>query len=76
MQRYDFEQKLDSMLPELMERIRQEARRLYSSGSIDIEKYGDDYQLPKICLYVALNNEADHYIYLDNKREIANLKHF
>ena len=73
-----FEEKLDSMLPNLMQRIKEEAIRLFASGALDTEAHDDDYVLPKICLTVAIDNMADEYRPLAPlyRKEMANLRKF
>jgi hypothetical protein len=73
-----FEQRVDSMLPELLQRIREETIRLFSSGALDIEAHDNDYVLPKICLTVAIENQVHQYMPLhpDHKKEVANLRKF
>jgi hypothetical protein len=73
-----FKEKVDSMLPELMEAIRKECDRLYSCGGVNTDAFDDDYQLPKICLTVALENQIQQYRPLNRigKKVVANLRHF
>ena len=73
-----FEEKVDSMLPDLTQDIREEATRLFSSGALDTEAYDDDYILPKICLTVAIENQVYRRMpfHPDHKKEVANLRHF
>lgn len=56
-----FKDKVDSMLPDLMKAIQAEALRLFASGAIDTAEFGDDFALPKICLTVAIENQAHQY---------------
>jgi len=73
-----FKQKVDSMLPELMEQIRKEVVRLYECGGVDTDSFSDDYALPKICLTVAIENQVHQYMPLDSgyKSEVTNLRKF
>jgi len=59
--------------------LEKESMRLFESGGIDPNKFDNDMLLPKIILYVALQNEAEQYRPLSStyySRTIANLKHF
>lgn len=78
MERCYFKQKVDSMLPDLMEAIRKEVMRLYECGGVDTSSYEDDYILPKICLTAAIEKQVHQYMPLsrDYKKEVANLRHF
>lgn len=73
-----FRERVDSMLPDLQEAIRKEAMRLFDSGGIDTSAYEGDFQLPKICLTVALENQTHQYMPLTSsgKKAVANLRHF
>ena len=73
-----FQTKVDSMLPELMEAIRREATRLFESGAVDKESHEDDFFLPKVVLTVAIENQVHQYMPLspDGKAEVKNLRHF
>lgn len=74
----EFRTRVDSMLPELMEAIRRETARLFESGAVDKGGYEDDFMLPKICLTVAIENQAHQYMPLspEGKAEVKNLRHF
>jgi len=76
--RVQFEEKVDSMLPELMQRIREEATRLFASGALDTEAHDNDFMLPKVCLAVAIENQVHQYMPLssEGKADIKNLKYF
>lgn len=73
-----FIDKINSMMPDLIEGIRNDAVRLFESGAIDTEKYTNDYLLPKIILTVAIENQIVQYYPLssEGKKEVKNLKHF
>lgn len=78
MDKADFKEKVDSMLPELMEAIRKECDRLYSCGAINPESWDNDFQLSKIILTVAIENQVKQYVPLNRngKRTVANIRHF
>ncbi len=79
MEKAYFKEKIDSMIPDLIEGIRKECNRLYDSGAIDTSSYENDYVLPKIILTVAIENNARQYTPPDDKkygREMANIRHF
>ena len=73
-----YKEKIDSMMPDLIEGIRKECDRLIQTGAVDVEQYGNDYALPKICLTVAIENQIRQYRPLDKNhlKEVANLRHF
>lgn len=73
-----FTEKVDSMLPSLMEAIRKECDRLYRCGGVDPASYGEDFALPKLILYVALENLGAQYKprFTGYRRDAENLKHF
>lgn len=58
--------------------LKKETERLYNSGGIDPELYGNDYTLPRVCLYVALKNVADQYRPVSDNvlKDAKNLEHF
>jgi hypothetical protein len=73
-----FKEKIDAMMPDLIEGIRKECISLYESGGIDVKQFGNDYQLPKLILTVALENQSTQYTPLSPtyKKDLKNLKHF
>ncbi len=58
--------------------LKKETERLCNCGGIDPELYGDDYTLPKVCLYVALKNTANQYRPVSDSvlKDAKNLEHF
>lgn len=73
-----FREKVGSMLPDLTEAIKKECDKLYDCGGVDTDHYGDDFELPKIALTVAIGNQARQYSPLTRrgKAEVSNLRHF
>lgn len=73
-----FKEKVDAMMPDLIEGIRKECNRLYDSGAVDTGSYENNYALPKIILSVAIENQIRQYLPLDSKwkKEARNLRHF
>jgi hypothetical protein len=78
MDKMNFKEKVDAMMPDLIEGIRKECERLFNSSGIDTTKYEDDYRLPKIILTVALENQIRQYSPLSpsDKKEVKNLQYF
>ncbi len=78
MEKAYFKEKIDAMMPDLIEGIRKECDRLYDCGGIDTSSYDNDYRLPKTILSVAIENQVRQYMPLENigKRAMANLRHF
>ena len=56
-----FIEKVDSMIPDLIEGIRKECNRLYDSGAVDTGAYEDNALLPKLILTVAIQNQVIQY---------------
>ena len=72
-----FKEKVDAMIPDLVEGIRRECDRLYECGGIDPPSYENNYILPKIIFTVALETQARQYSPPDNyQKNILNLRHF
>ncbi|OPX89044.1 MAG: hypothetical protein A4E53_01652 [Pelotomaculum sp. PtaB.Bin104] len=78
MEKTSCKRKIDEMLPELMNKLREECARLYSCGALNVEEYEDNYLLPKIILCVALKNQSWQYRPLtqEGKKEAKNLERF
>jgi len=58
MTKKQFEKKTRGLAKVAVKFIEKESLRLFESGGIDTKKYENNYLLPKICLYVALQNTA------------------
>ena len=73
-----FNQKIDSMLNDDRKYLKKECKRLIKSGAIDTDNYLNDYELPKIIMYVALNNLKDQRkpLYKENLKDAKNLLKF
>lgn len=58
--------------------ILKKCAQLLDSGGLNIEKYEDNYILPRILLHVALKNEVFQYKprSKEEQKEAANLEHF
>jgi hypothetical protein len=74
----EFETKIYEMIGRLPEALKKECDRLWKSGAIDPEKFGDDYRLPKAILTVALENMACQWMPMsdDLRKDVKNLRHF
>lgn len=74
----EFWSKYNELKAQIDDHLRDEAKRILSSGSIDREAYDDDYQLPKIILTAALLHEADSWspITRAGKRAVKNIGNF
>ena len=78
MEKAKFREKVDAMMPDLIDGIRKECDKLYDSGGVDTGAYENDYLLPKIILTVAIENQVHQYMPLspEGKKEVKNLRHF
>ena len=78
MTRKQAQKKLRSMMPDLRRYLFKETDRLAASGGIDLNRFDDDFIVPKILLTAALQNAAFQYgPYLDDhKKAVKNLSHF
>lgn len=80
MTKQQIDKKIIRMLKEVKKYLLTETTRLHNSGAIDIEKYGNNFFVPKILLHVSLLNCAHQYRPLDVSESvlanIENLKHF
>ena len=73
-----FREKVDAMMPDLINAIRKECDRLYDCGGCNPPDFEDNYLLPKITLTVALERQAWQYSPLcdAHKKIVRNLRHF
>ena len=78
MEKAYFKEKIDSMMPDLIQDITKESMRLFNSGAIDTNQYENDYLLPRIILTVAIENQIKQYfpLCIEGKKEVKNLRHF
>lgn len=82
MTRDEFIDKLDELLQDIPQLLLIEAERLFDSGAVNTEEYGDDFILGRMILGVALESEGksrlDRLISHNKKRKrvINNLKKF
>lgn len=69
---------MKELLENVNESVNREVTRLLSTGAIDLDKYEDDYRLPKLLLIVSLENIAKKYSPLseDGQKELQNLRRF
>lgn len=58
--------------------LKKEAMRLYDSGGVDPDQYGNTYRLPNILMSAALENLKSSYLSRDPKdrKTVANLRFF
>jgi len=73
-----FERKVRSLAATSRKTVVTECLRLFNAGAVDVGEYGDDYELPKTILIVALEHCAAglHPFGEANKRTLANLRKF
>ena len=79
MKKREFKKLVNEMIKDgVVPYLKKETERLYESGGINPELYGNDYTLPKICLHVALKNAACQWepISLNVLKDAKNLEHF
>ena len=69
------DKKTRELIRESAQRMRQNIKRAFNCGAIDITAYGDDYELPKIILGALLREEAFQYkMHTDEgKKAVENL---
>ena len=76
--RKDVLSKIDELMPDITEFIKQKAEKALSCGAIDLDDYNDDYILTKIVL-TAVAKELS-YAYRpwseDGRKEVKNLESF
>lgn len=63
---------------DFMEFFNKYAKDILSSGAIDLDRYEDNYRLPKMVLCVALKAASWQYTPLNesDKKTVRNLEHF
>jgi len=73
-----FREKVDSLMPDLVEYIRKQSDRLYSCGGIDTSKYEDDFRLPKLIISVVLKDAILQFspMSVQDIKNARNLEHF
>ena len=73
-----FKKKIKEMTKETAKKVEEESLKLFKCGGIDTKRYENNYLLPKICLYVALQNTAWQYkpLQADHLRKAKNLLKF
>lgn len=80
MDKLQIENKLDTLLEQTKQNLKDEAMLLLNSGGVDTAQYSDNYLLPKILLTVALENEVDKVSppksMKQEWKDIRNLRHF
>jgi hypothetical protein len=78
MTKREFKRKARWLATEASKAVYAEAVRLFASGAVDPAEYGDDFELPKICLTVALERAAGGYMPLTKcgKDQVQDLRHF
>jgi hypothetical protein len=76
----DKEQCLDNLnilTKDLSVKIRKKAKSLIESGALNLDKYENDYELPRILLIAAISQICDEIPLLERQKdEIKNLKRF
>jgi hypothetical protein len=78
MTKEQFLSKVEELLPDLNELIREKAQTLLNSGAVDLESYSDNFLLPKIFIS-AMGEEIKNQFAPPIKKEIKvrdNIVHF
>jgi hypothetical protein len=78
MEKQDCLNKIDEMIPDMVEYVKKRAERYLSSGAIDMDEFDSDFVLPKVLLHVCLNDASDQYkpLWAEAQEVAKNLKHF
>lgn len=78
MNKAQFTIKVETFINQLQKPLLDETLRLFESGGVDTQKYGDDFELPKVCLWVALENVRCQVqpVGIQGMREARNLGKF
>ena len=75
-----FLEKVDMMMPNLIELIKNRAKKIAQSGCVDLEKYEDNYKLPKMFLSAMGSEITWQYQPINQDRkeraEIKNMERF
>ena len=78
MTKTQFLHKVRSLMPDTRRMLLRECERLFDSGGVDPDDFGDDYALPKMILSVAMEKSASEWRPLsgDYRGVAHNLQHF
>ena len=78
MTKREFKRKARWLATEASKAVYAEAVRLFGSGAVDPAEYGDNFELPKICLTVALERASEGYAPMTQRGmdEVLNLRRF
>jgi hypothetical protein len=70
--------RIRSMMPEVRQEIIATCEQLLASGGVDLDSYGENFELPKIVLTAAMKRASGNLRPLTDhgKREVANLEKF
>jgi len=71
-------EKINSMLPDVIELIKQKTEHYLQCGAVETEDFKNDYILPKAILHVCLIDASEQYrsLWKEGQAVIKNLKHF
>ena len=78
MEEKEFTDKVGEIMTQISIRIANKAKQALGTGALDLERYDNNYQLPKIFIYAILRDLADQYKPFNKSdvRESNNLRHF
>lgn len=76
MTKTQFRKKIASMKQDINSYIDRETLRLFESGGVDPDSFENSYALPKIILFVTLQNLGKQYRPLTYDKELKNLQYF
>jgi len=73
-----FLSKVEEMLPDIEKMIMEKAKHMLMSGCVDLERFEDDYSLPKAFLYAMSSELGYQYKPLSNSlyKVARNMSHF
>ena len=78
MEKSDFQEKINEMIPKLAVLIKEKSDQLFDCGGIDTTEYENDFILPRIVMHAALFEASWQYKPTDPEsiRRANNLNHF
>ena len=78
MTRTQFMRKYRELAGQAHARLLEKAEAALKSGAVDLEAFGDTYELPKIVAKSALKSSAEEYVTLSPyaERHVKNLQYF
>jgi hypothetical protein len=78
MEKQDCLNKIDEMIPDMVQYVKERAEYYLRSGAIDMDEFDSDFVLPKVLLHVCLNDASGQYkpLWAEAQEVAKNLKHF